>query len=127
MKGFLTNIEQDTLANEDYRRVVFTGKHMQLVLMTLPPGVEIGRETHEGHDQFIRVESGTGEVLMDGKVQPVGDGSAFVIPSGVEHNVTNTSADEPLRLYTIYGPPEHPDATVQHTKADEQAESSHDS
>lgn len=121
MKGFLTNIEKDTLANEDYRRVIFTGEHTQLVLMTLAPGDEIGRETHEGHDQFIRVEAGTGEVLMDGRVQPVSDGSAFVIPSGVEHNVTNTSADEPLRLYTLYSPPEHPDGTVQRTKADETA------
>lgn len=120
MKGFLTNIEDDTLNNVDYRRVIFTGKHTQLVLMTLAPGVEIGRETHEGHDQFIRVESGTGEVLMDGRVQPIEDGSAFVIPSGVEHNVTNTSADEPLRLYTLYSPPEHPDGLVQHSKADEQ-------
>ena len=120
MKGFLTNIDDDTLNNVDYRRVIFTGKHTQLVLMTLAPGVEIGRETHEGHDQFIRVESGTGEVLMDGRVQPIEDGSAFVIPSGVEHNVTNTSADEPLRLYTLYSPPEHPDGLVQHSKADEQ-------
>ena len=122
MKGFLTNIEDDTLNNEDYRRVIFTGKHTQLVLMTLEPGVEIGRETHAGHDQFIRVESGTGELVMDGKVQPIEDGSAFVIPSGVEHNVTNTSADEPLRLYTLYSPPEHPDGIVQHTKADEENE-----
>jgi mannose-6-phosphate isomerase-like protein (cupin superfamily) len=123
-KGFLTNIEEDTLANQDYRRVIFTGEHTQLVLMTLPPGVDIGRETHKGHDQFIRVEAGTGEVLMDGRVQPISDGSAFVIPSGVEHNVTNTSADEPLRLYTLYSPPEHPDGTIQQTKADEQAEKS---
>ncbi len=122
MKGFLTNIEDDTLNNEDYRRVVFTGKNTQLVLMTLAPGVEIGRETHEGHDQFIRVESGSGEVLMDGRVEPISDGSAFVIPSGVEHNVTNTSADEPLRLYTLYSPPEHPHGLVQHTKADEKGD-----
>ena len=122
MKGFLTNIAEDTRSNEDYRRVVFTGEHTQLVLMTLPPGVDIGRETHKGHDQFIRVEAGTGEVLMDGRVQPIGEGSAFVIPSGVEHNVTNTSAEEPLRLYTLYSPPEHPENTVQPTKADEEPE-----
>ena len=121
MKGFLTNIEDDTLDNEDYRRVIFTGRHSQLVLMTIQPGEEIGREKHEGHDQFIRIESGQGEVMMDGRVEPISDGSAFVIPSGVEHNVTNTSADEPLRLYTLYSPPEHPDGTVQHTKADEKA------
>jgi mannose-6-phosphate isomerase-like protein (cupin superfamily) len=122
MKGFLTNIEDDTLSNDDYRRVIFTGHHTQLVLMTLQPGEEIGREKHEGHDQFIRIEAGTGEVLMDGRVTPIEDGSAFVIPSGVEHNVTNTSADEPLRLYTLYSPPEHPDGTVQHTKQDEKEE-----
>jgi mannose-6-phosphate isomerase-like protein (cupin superfamily) len=120
MKGFLTNIEDDTLDNEDYRRVIFTGKHTQLVLMTVQPGDEIGRETHEGHDQFIRIESGHGEVMMDGRVQPISVGSAFVIPSGVEHNVTNTSADEQLRLYTLYSPPEHPDGLVQHTKQDEE-------
>ncbi len=119
MKGYLTNIEEDTLTNDDYRRVLFTGEHTQLVLMTIQPGDEIGREKHEGHDQFIRIESGTGEVLMDGRVQPISDGSAFVIPSGIEHNVTNTSADEPLRLYTLYSPPEHPDGTVQRTKQDE--------
>ena len=118
MRGFSTNIEADTLANEDYRRVVFTGKNTQLVLMNLQPGEEIGRETHEGHDQFIRVESGHGEALMDGQVYPLSDGSALVIPSGVEHNVSNTSAEEPLKLYTLYSPPEHPDGTVQHAKAD---------
>lgn len=121
MKGYLTNIEKDTLTNDDYRRVLFTGEHAQLVLMTIQPGDDIGRERHEGHDQFIRIESGTGEVLMDGRVQPVSDGSAFIIPSGIEHNVTNTSADEPLRLYTLYSPPEHPDGTVQHTKQDERS------
>ncbi len=123
MKGFLTNIEEDTLTNDDYRRVIFTGNHTQLVLMTIQPGDEIGRETHDGHDQFIRIESGDGEVLMDGKVEPISDGSAFVIPSGVEHNVTNTSSSEPLRLYTLYSPPEHPDGTVQRTKQDEKSDS----
>ncbi len=123
MNGFLTNIEDDTLENDDYRRVIFTGKHTQLVLMTIQPGDEIGRETHDGHDQFIRIESGNGEVLMDGKVEPISDGSAFVIPSGVEHNVTNTSSSETLKLYTLYSPPEHPDGTVQHTKRDEKPES----
>ncbi|MGI9042660.1 MAG: cupin domain-containing protein [Gemmatimonadaceae bacterium] len=121
MKGYLTNIEEDTLTNDDYRRVLFTGEHTQLVLMTIQPGDDIGREKHEGHDQFIRIESGTGELLMDGRVQPVSDGSAFIIPSGIEHNVTNTSADEPLRLYTLYSPPEHPDGTVQRTKQDERS------
>lgn len=121
MAGYVTNIERDTLDNEDYRRVLFTGPHTQLVLMTLRPGDEIGLETHGGHDQFIRVEAGTGYVELDGERHDLEDGSAVVIPSGAKHNVVNTSKSEPLRLYTLYSPPEHPDGTVQHTKADEAA------
>ena len=122
MRGFATNIEEDTLSNEDFRRVLFTGHHTQLVVMTLQPGEDIGRETHEGHDQFIRVEEGSGEALMDGQIYPLTDGSAVVIPSGVEHNITNTSAESLLKLYTLYSPPEHPDGTVQHTKGEEEPE-----
>ena len=121
MAGYVTNIERDTLDNEDYRRVLFTGPYTQLVLMTLRPGEEIGVETHGGHDQFIRVEAGTGYVELDGKRHDLEDGSAVVIPSGAKHNVVNTSKNEALRLYTLYSPPEHPDGTVQHTKADEEA------
>lgn len=119
MAGFVSNIERDTLENEDYRRVLFTGPNLQLVLMTLRPGDEIGVEVHDGHDQFIRVEEGEGVVIMDGERSPLEDGTAVVIPAGVEHNVVNTSRDAPLRLYTLYAPPEHPEGTVQHTKADE--------
>ena len=119
MNGYLTDIERDTLENPDYRRVLFTGSHLQLVLMTLQPGEEIGLETHEEHDQFIRVEAGNGTVTLDGARRELGDGVAVVIPAGVEHNVINTSADEPLRLYTLYSPPEHPDGTVHRTKRDE--------
>ncbi len=119
MNGYVTNIERDTLANEDYRRVLFTGHHTQLVLMTLRPGEEIGLEAHTGHDQFIRIEAGTGYVHLDGERHQLEDGSAVVIPSGAEHNVVNTSRTEALRLYTLYSPPEHPDGTVQHTKSDE--------
>lgn len=122
MQGHVTDIERDTLANEDYRRVLYTGPHLQLVLMTLAPGEEIGLEHHEGHDQFIRVEAGSGEALIDGSTFPLKDGSSIVIPSGAEHNVVNTSKREKLRLYTLYAPPEHPDGTVHHTKADEPAE-----
>ncbi|HJU64304.1 MAG TPA: cupin domain-containing protein [Gemmatimonadaceae bacterium] len=121
MNGYVTNIERDTLDNEDYRRVLFTGPNTQLVLMTLRPGEEIGEETHEEHDQFIRVEAGTGTVMLDGKRTALSDGSAVVIPAGTRHNVVNTSSSDPLRLYTLYSPPEHPDGTVQHTKADETA------
>ena len=123
MAGYVTNIERDTLENEDYRRVLFTGPNTQLVLMTLRPGEEIGLETHGGHDQFIRVEGGTGYVELDGKRHQLADGSAVVIPSGAKHNVVNTSKSEALRLYTLYSPPEHPDGTVHHTKADEEAPS----
>jgi mannose-6-phosphate isomerase-like protein (cupin superfamily) len=121
MSGYVTNIERDTLENDDYRRVLFTGPNTQLVLMTLQPGEEIGLEKHGGHDQFIRVEAGTGYVELDGKRHDLEDGSAVVIPSGAKHNVVNTSQSEALRLYTLYSPPEHPDGTVQHTKADEAA------
>ena len=124
MTGYVTNIERDTLANEDYRRVLFTGSKTQLVMMTLQPGEDIGLETHEGHDQFIRVEAGTGYVELDGERYDVGDGTAVVIPSGARHNLVNSSPDEPLRLYTLYSPPEHADGTVQHTKADEKAAAS---
>jgi mannose-6-phosphate isomerase-like protein (cupin superfamily) len=119
MKGYVTNIEQDTHENSDYRRVVFTGPNTQLVLMTLQPGEEIGLEQHEGHDQFIRIESGTGVALLEGRKHLLSDGVALVVPSGASHNVTNTSRTEPLRLYTLYSPPEHPDRTVHRTKADD--------
>ena len=122
MIGYVTNIENDTLTNEDYRRVLFTGRNTQLVLMTLQPGDEIGQEIHEEHDQFIRVESGAGKVVLNGEEHRLSDGIAVVIPAGVEHNVINTSREERLRLYTLYSPPEHPDGTVHRTKRDEPAE-----
>jgi len=121
MVGYVTDIERDTLANEDYRRVLFTGRNTQLVLMTIQPGDEIGLEVHEGHDQFIRVEAGAGTAVLNGEEHRLADGVAVVIPAGVEHNVINTSPDQPLRLYTLYSPPEHPDGTVHRTKADEPA------
>ena len=116
MSGYVTNVERDTLANEDFRRVLYTGQHTQLVLMTLGPGEEIGLETHDGHDQFIRVEEGRAVVVLDGEESDLADGSAVVIPAGVEHNVVNSSGDAPLRHYTLYSPPEHPDRTVHRTK-----------
>jgi mannose-6-phosphate isomerase-like protein (cupin superfamily) len=119
MKGFITDIEKATLENSDYRRVLFTGRNTQLVLMVIAPGDEIGLETHDEHDQFIRVESGTGTVVLDGEQHSLADGIAVVIPAGVRHNVINTSGDEPLRLYTLYSPPEHPDGTVHRAKQDD--------
>jgi mannose-6-phosphate isomerase-like protein (cupin superfamily) len=119
MTGYVTNIEADTLSNTDYRRVLFTGKNTQLVLMTLQPTEEIGEEVHAEHDQFIRVEAGSGVVVLNGQKHTLADGSAVVIPAGTMHNVINTSRAEPLRLYTLYSPPEHPDGTRHPTKRDE--------
>ncbi|MEA1071842.1 cupin domain-containing protein [Sphingomonas sp. LY160] len=120
MRGYHDNIEQQTLDNGDFRRVLYTGKHLQLVLMTLQPGDEIGAETHDGIDQFFRFEEGEGTVDLGGEQVAVGDGSAVVVPSGVRHNVRNTG-DVPLKLYSIYGPPEHLDGIVQSTKAEADA------
>lgn len=125
MPGFVTNIELDTIENEDFRRVLFTGPHSQLVLMTLQPGEDIGQETHAHHDQFLRIESGVGVVVLAGEKTELVDGSAVVIPAGVEHNVVNTSDDEPLRLYTLYSPAEHPDGTVHRTKKEARAAHGH--
>jgi mannose-6-phosphate isomerase-like protein (cupin superfamily) len=122
MIGFVGNIEDQTLQNTDYRRVLFTGKMTQLVLMSIQPGDEIGLEVHEDHDQFIRVESGSGVALLNGERHQLSDGVAVVVPAGVEHNVVNTSSDTPLQLYTLYAPPEHPEGTVQKTKSDETAD-----
>lgn len=116
MAGFHANIERDTLANDDYRRVVFTGRHTQLVYMSIPPDEEIGEEVHDGHDQFIRFEAGFGTVMIDGDEFDVRDGSAVIIPAGARHNVMNDSPDDHLKLYTLYSPPEHPDGLVEHTK-----------
>jgi mannose-6-phosphate isomerase-like protein (cupin superfamily) len=121
MAGYLTNIEEETLRNAKFRRVLFTGPHAQLVVMTLKPGEEIGLETHGDVDQFIRVEAGHGTALLDGKEHAVEDGTAVVIPAGTKHNIVNSSRSEPLKLYTIYSPPEHPDGTVHETKADADA------
>ncbi len=123
-KGFVTDIETATTTNTDYRRVLYTGKYCQLVLMNLKPGEEIGEEVHDDVDQFFRFEEGEGEVVIDGVKNPVKDGSGVIVPSGARHNVVNTSKDADLKLYTIYSPPEHQDGVVRKTKkeADEQEE-----
>jgi mannose-6-phosphate isomerase-like protein (cupin superfamily) len=118
VSGFSTNIETKTLENDNFREVLYTAPHSQLVVMTLQVGEEIGQETHDDRDQFIRVELGQGEAILDGERHALSDGSAVVIPAGTEHNVVNTSPSEPLRLYTIYSPPEHPDGTINRTKQD---------
>ncbi len=123
MKGFVGDIEDLTEDNTDFRRVLYTGRNLQLVLMSIAPGEEIGEEVHDDGDQFFRIEEGSGEIIIDGKVNPVEDDIAVIVPAGARHNVRNTG-DEPLRLYTIYAPPEHVDATVHATKA--QADASHE-
>lgn len=119
-KGYLLNIEEETIANTDYRRVLYTARHSQLVLMCLKPGEEIGEEVHE-LDQFIRVEQGRGEVILNGEAQTLSSDWAVVIPEGVRHNVRNIG-EEDLKLYSIYSPPEHRDGVVHPTKADEKEE-----
>jgi mannose-6-phosphate isomerase-like protein (cupin superfamily) len=118
MKGFKSNIEKETLGNNDFRHVLYTGKHSQLVLMNLKPGEEIGEEVHKTIDQFFRFEKGTGIVSIDGVKSKVSDGDAVIVPAGAKHNVTNTSKTADLKLYTIYSPPEHIDGTVRNTKAE---------
>jgi len=118
MTGYVVDIEQKTRVNDCFREVLFTAPHMQLVVMTLQPGEEIGLEQHGDGDQFVRVEAGEGEVILSGERHPLRDGSAVVVPAGVVHNFINTSVGTLLRLYTIYAPAEHPDGTVNRTKAD---------
>ena len=115
--GFVTNIEKETLENENFRKVLFTAKHSQLVVMHLQPGEDIGEETHT-LDQFIRVEMGNGKTIMDDVETNIMDGSAIVIPAGTKHNIVNTSQTDPMKVYTIYSPPEHKDGTIHKTKAD---------
>ncbi|QIK96540.1 cupin domain-containing protein [Sphingomonas sp. HDW15A] len=120
MKGFHDDIEKLTLAGEHFRRVLYTGEHLQLVLMTLQPGEEIGSEVHEDRDQFFRFEEGAGKVDVDDSSYDVVDGSGVIVPAGARHNVRNTG-DGPLKLYTLYGPPEHKDGITQSTKAEAEA------
>jgi mannose-6-phosphate isomerase-like protein (cupin superfamily) len=120
VKGFCDDIEKLTQQNQDFRRVLYTGKNLQLVLMTLQPGEEIGEEVHEDRDQFFRIEEGAGVIDIDGIENPVEDDIAVIVPAGARHNVRNTG-EEPLQFYTIYGPPEHKDGIVQSTKAEADA------
>lgn len=121
MKGYKTSLENETKKNSDFRRVLYTGKYSQLVLMSLKPQEEIGMETHNHLDQFFRFEEGEGKVVIDGVDHKVKDGDAVIVPAGAKHNVVNTSKKLELKLYTIYSPPEHQDKVVRHTKADAEA------
>ena len=118
MKGFHANLEQETLANSNFRKVLYTSKHSQLVLMNLKPKEEIGMEVHPQNDQFFRFEKGQGQVIIDGNEYAVGDGSGIIVPAGAQHNVVNLSETEELKLYTIYSPAHHRDGVLHVTKED---------
>lgn len=117
MKGYVGNIEQATLDNTNFRKVLYTAKHSQLVVMSIPPGGEIGEETHADVDQFLRLEQGKGKAILDDVEHDIEDAWAVVVPAGTKHNFINTG-DVDLKLYSIYSPPEHKDGTVHATKAD---------
>ena len=116
MKGYKTNIEKDTLDNNNFRRVLYTSKHIQLVLMTLRPGEEIGEEVHGENDQFFRIEGGYGKCIIDDNEYEISDGDAIVIPTGSKHNIINVDTHTDLKMYTLYAPPHHKDGILRPTK-----------
>jgi len=118
MEGYVSNIEKKSLENEYFREVLFTGPHSQLVVMSIAPGEDIGMETHKEVDQFFRVEAGIGRAILNGKEYDLENGSAVVIPAGTKHNIINRSKSEPLKVYTIYSPPNHPPGTIHKDKAE---------
>ena len=125
MTGYHANIEDLTLSNDNFRHVLYTGKHMQLVLMSLPPSGEIGEEVHNDNDQFFRFESGQGKVLIDDSEYNVEHDDVIIVPAGARHNIINTSSSEPLKLYTIYAPPHHQDGTLRATREEAEASEPH--
>ena len=124
MKGYVANIEKLTLENSNFRQVLYTGKNLQLVLMTIQPNEDIGEEVHDGHDQFFRIESGEGEIWIDDNCSKVKDDDVMIVPAGAKHNVINTGTI-PLQLYTIYSPPEHRDKTIHTTRAEAMSKEEH--
>jgi mannose-6-phosphate isomerase-like protein (cupin superfamily) len=125
MRGYIDNIEERALENEYFRKELYTDKHLQLVVMSLAPGEEIGMEVHNQEDQFIRIEQGQGKAILSGKESPLSDGTVIIIPAGTEHNIVNASEDAPLKLYTLYSPPHHADGTVHKTKAEAESDEEH--
>lgn len=123
MKGYVANIEKETLANENFRKVLYTANHSQLVLMSLEPKEEIGMEIHPDNDQFFRFEKGQGKCLIDGNEYELSNGVAVVVPAGVKHNIINTSDTDQLKLYTIYSPAHHQDGIIRATKKEAEASS----
>lgn len=124
MKGYVINIEKETLGNSYFRRVLYTAEKSQLVLMNLKPGEEIGEEIHHDLDQFIRIEAGEGKAILNGEEYAIADGSAIVVPAGVKHNVTNTGNTD-IKLYTLYSPPEHEDGVIRKTKSEAESNEEH--
>lgn len=123
MKGYVKNIEEIAVKNEEFRRVLYTAKNCQLVVMALKPGEEIGAEVHQ-LDQFFRVEEGSGEAVLDDVRTAISAGFAVIVPAGTNHNIINTGG-APLKLYTLYAPPNHKDKVVHHTRADAEADNEH--
>ena len=124
MKGYVNNIEKLTLQNGTFRKVLYTAKNSQLVVMSLKPGEEIGEEVHN-LDQFLRVEAGEGKTVLDGVEHSIADGSAIVVPADTKHNIINTSPDKPMKLYTLYSPPNHRDGVIHKTKEDAERDDEH--
>ncbi len=122
MVGYVDNIENRTVENSNFRKILFTGPHMQLVLMSLKPGEDIGEEVHPKVDQFFRVEQGEGKIVMDGEETEIKDDFVVIVPAGVKHNLINTSESQELKMYTIYTPPNHIDGIVHSTKEDAMAD-----
>jgi mannose-6-phosphate isomerase-like protein (cupin superfamily) len=124
MKGYVHNIEAETLANDNFRKVLYTDERLQLVVMALKPLEDIGMEVHH-LDQFLRIESGEGKAILDGEEQPIIDGSVVIVPAGTNHNIVNTSSEKPMKLYTLYAPPNHAPGTVHETKAEAEKDEEH--
>lgn len=122
MKKFIANIEKLSLSNKNFRNVLYTGQHAQVVLMSLKPNEDIGTEVHQIVDQFLRIEKGQGKLVLNGEEHLVKDGDAFVVPAGATHNLINTSSEESLKLYTIYSPPHHKDGIVHATKSEAESD-----
>ncbi len=125
MKGYIGDIEKETTENENFRKVLYTGKFSQLVVMSLKPGEDIGEEVHDDTDQFLRVEEGEGKLILDGVEHIIADDYAVVVPAGAKHNILNTSADKPMKLYTIYSPSHHRDGIIHKTKEEAMSDDEH--
>ena len=122
MIGFVGDIEKLTLTNNNFRKVIYTGQHAQLVFMSLLPSEDIGMEVHETTDQFLRIEKGEGKVILNGEEHMLKDGSAIIVPAGTHHNIINTSPTNPMKLYTVYSPSHHKDGTIHKTKKEAEAD-----